>query len=719
MRLVRVGEAEVDLEARRVRRPDQPEAPMTELEARLLGYLAERRGATVSREVLLAEVWGYAPSAVTRAVDHTVSRLRHKLELDAARPRWLTSNRGAGYRLEAEPRIVRPLPPDPTAFIGRSVDIGRIEAAIDAGPATVVVGLGGIGKSRLAVQVARGWEHAGRGEAVVVPLGVARTANDLLGALALALGVRADHALGWLAGRSGLLVVLDEVETLSDADLGRVLAVTGPRFLVTSQRPIDGAFAVDLGPMSADDGAALIQARSPVPVDPDAARRIARAVDAVPFAAELAARWLAVSTADEIVARLEHLRGVGVGRHQSVEAALASAWDRLDPDAQRILGYAMAFVGPVEVTDVEEVSGRSGLDRIVAGLVSAGWLRAEADGLTHLQLVERFVRSRDAVPADAADAHAAWLCRWLPAVHAGLRRRWDGDVLARIRRVEPDLRRALQVVRDPEQAALILRTLHYEATGRIPLAAALAEIEATLARLAPGSPSRSRLLHQLGALHQVAGQLDRAAARLDAATEAAATEPEAVHVANIAAMRATVGWLRGEDTAAALTQAIEVLSAADAAPATASYRSNLGGFRKEAGDLAGAEALFRQVIASDGARPRTVHAARTNLVDVYERLGRRDEADQQFVLVEAAVRAAPDPVMLGSLLGNRALHLLDRRDRRDRAGAARGSRAAIRASPGPARSGPSGWWWRRWRGSGSTRARPPRPSGLRSRRTPA
>jgi Transcriptional regulatory protein, C terminal len=59
-------------------------------------------GAVVDRRRLLHAVWGYAPKVVSRAVDHTVYRLRRKIESDPAAPRWLTSQRAGGYRLEPE-----------------------------------------------------------------------------------------------------------------------------------------------------------------------------------------------------------------------------------------------------------------------------------------------------------------------------------------------------------------------------------------------------------------------------------------------------------------------------------------------------------------------------------------------------------------------------------------------------------------------------------------
>lgn len=73
----------------------------TRKEAELLGYLAANRERPVSREELLAKVWGYAKTMhiETRTVDIHLAKLRRKLEPDPANPRYLVTVRGAGYRL--------------------------------------------------------------------------------------------------------------------------------------------------------------------------------------------------------------------------------------------------------------------------------------------------------------------------------------------------------------------------------------------------------------------------------------------------------------------------------------------------------------------------------------------------------------------------------------------------------------------------------------------
>jgi len=93
VRLVRAGDVEVDLDARRVR-VGGTEVELTTKEFDILAVLAARAGTAVSREQLLDEVWGDAHHAVSRSLDVHLTQVRAKL----GRPELLTTIRGFGYR---------------------------------------------------------------------------------------------------------------------------------------------------------------------------------------------------------------------------------------------------------------------------------------------------------------------------------------------------------------------------------------------------------------------------------------------------------------------------------------------------------------------------------------------------------------------------------------------------------------------------------------------
>ena len=98
---LRLGEdIEVNCRNLQGRRGEEPLA-FTRREVEMLQYLRLNPDRPVSRDELLAKVWGYARNSdiETRTVDIHIAKLRRKIEPDPARPRYLVTVRGAGYRL--------------------------------------------------------------------------------------------------------------------------------------------------------------------------------------------------------------------------------------------------------------------------------------------------------------------------------------------------------------------------------------------------------------------------------------------------------------------------------------------------------------------------------------------------------------------------------------------------------------------------------------------
>ena len=75
--------------------------PLSAREFRLLRYFAQNPGTTLSREVLLKEVWGYNEDTFTRTVDVHVGSLRQKLESDPKQPSLILTVPGLGYKFVA------------------------------------------------------------------------------------------------------------------------------------------------------------------------------------------------------------------------------------------------------------------------------------------------------------------------------------------------------------------------------------------------------------------------------------------------------------------------------------------------------------------------------------------------------------------------------------------------------------------------------------------
>jgi two-component system alkaline phosphatase synthesis response regulator PhoP len=93
----RFGDVEVDFRKAEVVRGGRP-VILSAKEFQLLRYLVRQRGATLSRDELLNEVWGYDAMPATRTVDVHVSWLRRKLEPSPARPRYILTRHGLGYK---------------------------------------------------------------------------------------------------------------------------------------------------------------------------------------------------------------------------------------------------------------------------------------------------------------------------------------------------------------------------------------------------------------------------------------------------------------------------------------------------------------------------------------------------------------------------------------------------------------------------------------------
>ena len=97
-----IGNREIDFDSLEVRHGAR-HLQLTAMEAKLLRYLLQRRGRTVSRKALLEDVWAVHEDTDTRAIDNFIVRLRRYLEDDPADPRHLVTVRGVGYRFVTDP----------------------------------------------------------------------------------------------------------------------------------------------------------------------------------------------------------------------------------------------------------------------------------------------------------------------------------------------------------------------------------------------------------------------------------------------------------------------------------------------------------------------------------------------------------------------------------------------------------------------------------------
>ena len=95
-----IGDLQIDIRSTEVTREGRPVA-LSAKEFQLLRYFVENRGATLSRDQLLREVWGYGGQPSTRTVDVHVAWLRQKIEKDPKNPQLILTVVGLGYKFVA------------------------------------------------------------------------------------------------------------------------------------------------------------------------------------------------------------------------------------------------------------------------------------------------------------------------------------------------------------------------------------------------------------------------------------------------------------------------------------------------------------------------------------------------------------------------------------------------------------------------------------------
>ena len=238
-RVIRFGDCAVDVGAREVRLHGR----VQHLEPRafdVLAYLLAHHERVVAKEELLDEVWGdrfVSESALTTRI----KEIRRAIGDDGTQQRLVRNVRGLGYRFIGE--LVADDRPRRAPIIGRSGDVTAVVELVGSSRLVTLVGPGGVGKTRLAVEVAANLVgHAGSGSAFV-DLAAIVDPDAIVPALLHAAGIRADAgepaaALRTL-GELDAVVVLDNCEHLVDAVASVVETVMGApgraRILATSR----------------------------------------------------------------------------------------------------------------------------------------------------------------------------------------------------------------------------------------------------------------------------------------------------------------------------------------------------------------------------------------------------------------------------------------------------------------------------------------------------
>ena len=268
-----------------------------------------------------------------------------------------------------------------------------------------LIGPGGSGKTRLAIQVARDQAEHFVGGACFVPLDSVRDPDAIIPAIASELGLAlpggADpeqHLLDWLRDRS-IFLVLDNAEHLVDGMTlipGMLGAAPGVKILVTSRERLQlhGEWVFEVGGLGVPDrdvadrhagyGAVelladrLRQVRMGAPLDQADGTvmvRICQLVDGMPLAIELAAAWAQSLTLAQIADGIQKNLGFLStsmrdlpDRHRSIRAVFNQTWEMLSEDEQAAWRRLSMFHDGFLLEAAEQVTGTSPL--LLAALVA-------------------------------------------------------------------------------------------------------------------------------------------------------------------------------------------------------------------------------------------------------------------------------------------------------------------------------------------------------------
>lgn len=372
--------------------------------------------------------------------------------------------------------VIQPLPVPLTPFFGRDQELAEI-ARLVAKPecrCITLVGPGGIGKTRLALQIAEQHQIAFTHGAAFVQLVSTASVEAVIPAIARSIGFALSGSvdpkiqlLHYLQTKH-MLLVLDNLEHLLtdgplDGTIGElvieILETASEIKLMTTSREalnVQGEWSFEVQGLDypgqehidgVDHYSAVAlffqraqQARPGFVVNDDekqAGVRLCQLVEGMPLAIELAATWIRVLSASEVVAEIE--RGLDFlnasmrdlpERHRSMRAVFDHSWQTLSADEQRVLGRLSVFRGGFQRQAAEQVAGAS--LTILSSLVIRSLVRRTSAGRYDLhELVRQYAASKLAEDLDdlqsVQERHSAYYLSRLEEQDRGLRGKHQKD----------------------------------------------------------------------------------------------------------------------------------------------------------------------------------------------------------------------------------------------------------------------------------------------------
>src|SRR6266853_772865 len=467
----------------------------------VLRYLVEHPGRLVTHEELLEALWPktYVQPEVLKS---HIAAIRAVLGDDARKPIFIETLSRRGYRFtapvteDASARSSRPtnLPEAVSELIGREAELGEVTALATEHRLVSLVGAGGIGKTRLGLEVARHLLPRFPDGVFVAELGplsspelVPTTVASVLGLTHVAGTASPERVAGAIRAKR-LLLVLDNCEHVIDAAAGmaETLLRAGPSvsLLATSREPLRVAgeyiYRVPSLDVPAEDpqdmedvfryGAVRLFVSRAHAAEPRyvaegpvlaATAAICRRLDGIPLAIELAATRIAGFGVAGVAARLDDRFRLLAGgsrtlpRHQTMRATLDWSYELLSRSERVVLRRLGVFVGRFTLDAASAVAASvdvpaSDVVDSVANLVGKSLVSADVEGaIVHYRLLETtraYAREKlieSAELDDFARRHAEYYRDLFEHAEAELETRPTAEWLVAYRPHIDDLRAAL------------------------------------------------------------------------------------------------------------------------------------------------------------------------------------------------------------------------------------------------------------------------------------
>jgi predicted ATPase/class 3 adenylate cyclase len=465
------------------------------------------------------------------------------------------------------------LPTPASSFLGRERELHDADALLQSTRLLTVVGPGGVGKTRFAVELARRAREErfsdfadGVFACFLAPL---RDPSLVLGTLAQVLSVREEarrsavEMLNTHLEERRVLLLLDNLEHLTPcaSELAALLAACpGLTLLVTSRERlrIDGELVYDLPALSGDEDVALFCERARVEPSPSVRELCAR-LEGLPLAIELAAARMSLLSPEQLLERLAErldlLRGVRAAdpRQQTLRATIEWSYDLLAPEEQQLFARLSVFAGGCTLEAAEEVCDAD-LDALES-LLDKSLLRRLDGRFSMLATIREYAAERLRESVDEAAVrrrHAEFLAQLAEAGYAALR---GAEAPQWMRRYDAE--------QDNFRAALAFLAAHGSWEEALSLSWVLARywftrglnresrhwLETTLAQTASDVRGRSRALVALSLAALEQGDLDAGSAAARAALELDRTGDDHANLVNsmlaVADVRASSGDIDG------------------------------------------------------------------------------------------------------------------------------------------------------------------------------